>query len=194
MKLFFLLFIASLQCVAQDTVRVHIAHGSKPRKEYKEEYKTIGGFKGGHVVIEIDKLCYGFYFKENSIHLFPHNKTKNGVFQKQTLNEWNAIVKDKKVTTVYIPVSIIEKQKLLAYYATNLKKPSCDYAFLGERCASNSYHQLKSIGKIQGGGYCFNAFYPAQLLRTILKQNTLFNYKISLKQGSVKRKWEGDKL
>jgi hypothetical protein len=187
-----LLIIASLQLFAQDTIVVNIAHGSKPYKQFKEEAKTIGGKKGGHVVIQIDQFEYGFFFKGYRIHIFPHGTSKNGVFQKQTVKEWDALTKDKKVTKIFIPVTKEEKSTLLEFYANNIQSPSYDYSFFGQRCASSVYKELKSIHKLTGGSYLFHAFYPAQLRKKIVRQNEKNKYRIMVKPGSLKRKWEGD--
>ncbi len=184
--------ISSLHLFAQDTIVVNIAHGSKPNKQYADEYKTIGGMKGGHVVIQIDQFAYGFFFHGSRIHIFPHGKSKNGIFQKQTTKEWSELTKNKKVTKVFIPVTPEEKQALLNFYTDNLKSPSCDYSFFGQRCASSVYGALKSIHKLKKGSYLFHAFHPAQLRKEILKQNEKNRYRITVKSGSVKRKWEGD--
>jgi hypothetical protein len=177
---------------AQDTIVVSIAHGSKPRRQFKDEQKTIGGKKGGHVVMLIDNNAYGFFFQGYRIHIFPHRKAPNGIFQKHTLKEWNKLTEGKKVTTIYIPVTQEEKQQLLKFYNGNLKSPAYDYAFFGQRCASSVYNELKSIHKLKSGGYVKNAFYPGKLRRAIIKQNDVNHYKIVVKAGSVKRKWEGD--
>jgi hypothetical protein len=184
--------IASFQLLAQDTIVVNIAHGSTPYKQFKDEPKTIGGKRGGHVVVQIDLFEYGFFFKGHRIHIFPHGRSKNGIFQKQTVKEWEALIKDKKVTKIYIPVTKEEKAQLLAFYNNNLKSSSYDYSFFGQRCASSVYNELKEMNKLEGGSYVFQAFYPAQLRRNILKQNEKNKYRITVKAGSLKRKWEGD--
>lgn len=194
MRLFytFLFAIFGFKSFCQDTIIVHIAHGSKPRSGYNDEFRTIGGKKGGHVVIQVDQFTYGFYFTGKRIHIFPHKKHKNGVFQKQTLQEWTDVTKYKKVTKVFIPVTKEEKITLLTFYSENLKRPTYDYAFFGQRCASSAYNQLKSINKIQEGSYFFNAFYPGQLRKQLIKQAYSNNYRITVKEGSKKRIWEGD--
>ena len=177
---------------ALDTIVVSIAHGSKPYRQFSEEQKTIGGKKGGHVVMVIDGYAYGFFFKGRRIHVLPHRHTKNGIFQKQTVKEWDQLTKDKKVTTIFIPLTAEEKLQILKFYKENLESPSYDYSFFGQRCASSVYNQLKSIHKLKNGSYLFHAFYPGKLRKTILKQNGLHGYKIKVKSGIVKRKWEGD--
>jgi len=178
--------------MAQDTIVVSIAHGSRPYRQFSEEQKTIGGKKGGHVVIEMDGYAYGFFFKGKRIHILPHRYTKNGIFQKQTVKEWNQLIIDRKVTTIFIPVTTEEKLQLLKFYNENLKSPSYDYAFFGQRCASSVYTGLKSIHKLKRGNYLFHAFYPGKLRKTIIKQNGVNGYRIQVKAGTIKRKWEGD--
>jgi hypothetical protein len=187
-----LFIIFALQTFSQDSIIVHFAHGSRPRRQFKDEFKTIGGKKGGHVIIQIDQYAYGFYFTGHRIHIFPHRQSKNGIFQKQTLQEWTTITKDKKSTKVVIPVTTEEKESILTFYNQNLKTPSYDYSFFGQRCASSAYNVLKSIDKIAGGSYYFNAFYPGQLRKELLKQSIKNRYRVTTKEGSKKRRWEGD--
>jgi len=78
-----LLMMVAFSIKAQDTIIVSIAHGSKPDPQFKDEYRTIGGMRGGHVVIEMDGNAYGFYFKGNHIHTFPHRNTRNGIFKRK---------------------------------------------------------------------------------------------------------------
>lgn len=134
----------------------------------------------------------GFILLVNGYIFFPHKKHKNGVFQKQTLKEWAFITKDKKLTKIYIPVAKEDKQILLDFYNQNLKTPSYDYAFFGQRCASSVYTNLKLINKIKEGWYFCNAFYPGQLRKNLIKQSRIYNYRITVKEGSRKRIWEGD--
>lgn len=177
---------------AQDTIVVSIAHGSRPIRKFGETSRVIGGKKGGHVVIEMDENAYGFFFEGYRIHIFPHRKGRNGVFQKHTVKEWNQLTEGKKVTNIFIPVTTEEKKQLLEFYSSNLKSPSYDYCFFGQRCASSVYNELKALNKLKGGSYVFNAFYPGKLRKNIVKQNNINQYKIIVKAGSVKRKWEGD--
>lgn len=188
----FLFLIFTVQAFSQDSIVVHFAHGSKPRRQFRDEFRTIGGKKGGHVVIQIEQSVYGFYFTGHRIHILPHRNSKNGVFQKQALNEWSAITKDKKITKVVIPVTAEEKSALLNFYDQNLKKPVYDYSFFGQRCASSAYRELKSIDKIAGGNYYFNAFYPGQLRKKLIKQSIKNGYRVTVREGSRKRIWEGD--
>lgn len=189
--LIFLLCL-SFQLLAQDTIVVQFAHGSKPKKQYKDEHKTLGGKMGGHVVIQINQYVYGFHFAGHKVHIFPHHKNRNGVFQKQSLAEWETLTKDKKLTKVFIPINKEDKESLLVFFDNNIAKPSYDYSFFGQRCTSTVYNQLKALHKMSGGGRFGNAFYPAQLRKKLLKQSKAKGYLVTVKPGSVKRTWEGN--
>lgn len=146
---------------------------------------------GGHVAIEVESHIYGFYYKDiKKLHIVPNNKNKNCEFQKQTLEEWADIVKNKKETSFIIPATEKEVKFLLDYYHTNLEFPNCDYSFFGERCASNCYNLLKKIGKIEGGSYFLNAFWPGQLIRKLTRVSKRRGYKVITKPGSSDRIWQ----
>ena len=175
----------------QDYIVIHIFHGSLRKWSSRNQPKELGGKLGGHVAIEVQHNIYGFYYKNiNKIHIFPNKKNKNCEFQKQSLEEWAKIVSTKKETTFKIPVTEDEVQYLLDYYHKNIASPSCDYSFFGERCASNCYHLLKEIGKIDGGSYFLNAFWPGQLIRKLTRESKKRAYEINIKPGSSDRIWQ----
>jgi hypothetical protein len=176
-------------------IAVRFYHGSRRKWKYRNEPKELGGKFGGHVVIQIDDFVYGFIYRDiKKIHIFPRKNKKNCVFQKQSLEEWLRSVQEKRVTNIFIPVAIADKKFLIDYFEENIVNASCDYSFFGERCASNCYHLLKQIGKIDGGSYLFNAFYPARFRRKLLKSAKEKGYRIEQFKGSEKRKWEGESL
>lgn len=140
--------------------------------------------------MEVDGYLYGFIYKNiKKIHVFSHSNKKNCEFQKLTPEEWEIQTRDKKETIVTIPVSEDELQYLLDFFNSNLKNPMYDYSFFGERCASTCYHLLKKIDKIEGGHYYFNAFYPGQFRRKLIKQSKKSGYSIFIKEGSADRIW-----
>ena len=106
------------------------------------------------------------------------------------MEEWAKIVKEKKETTIKIPVTSKERQFLLDYYTANLISPSCDYSFFGERCASNCYQLLKKLGKISGGSYFINAFWPGQLIRKLKRESKKRGYEVNVKSGNPNRIWQ----
>lgn len=177
--------------MAMHNIEVHIFHGSQRKWSSRTQVKEVGGMMGGHVVIKVEDHVYGFFYKDiKKLHIFPNNKNKNCEFQKQTLQEWAEIVNNKKETTFKIPATEKEIQFLLDYYHTNLESPSCDYSFFGERCASNCYHLLKKIGKIEGGVYFLNAFWPGQLIRKIKRESRKRGYEVITKPGASDRIWQ----
>lgn len=172
-------------------ITVRIYHGSQRKWKSRKDFKEVGGLMGGHVAIQVEDHVYGFFYKDlKKLHIFPTNKNKNCEFQKQTLEEWNEIIKLKKETTIKIPVTNEDIEFLLGFYETNLTAPSCDYSFFGERCASNCYHLLKKIGKITGGSYFLNAFWPGQLIRKLKRESKKHGYEINVKQGDPNRIWQ----
>lgn len=165
-------------------------HGSRRTWKFRKEKKELGGKFGGHVVIQIDDHVYGFIYRDKKrIHIFPRPNRKNCTFQKQSVTEWETSVQLKKQTNVHIPVSESEKTAVLNYFDENLKEPSVDYSFFGERCASNCYHILQNIHKIKGGNYLFYAFYPGQFMKTLLNEAERSNYEIERIEGSKTRIW-----
>lgn len=177
----------------QHHITVKIIHGSRRRKLFSNELREFLGKFGGHVAMQIDDHVYGFYYSDiNDIHIFPHKRNKRCEFQKQTLDEWNAIIKDKKETSVRIPVTPDEKVMLVDFYHKNLIEPTYDYSFFGERCASSCYHLLRSLKIINGRHYYFHAFYPAQFRKQLLKQAAKKGYEVNVKEGDPSRIWEGD--
>lgn len=172
-------------------ITIRIYHGSQRKWKSRKDFKEVGGMMGGHVAIQVENFVYGFFYRDlKKLHIFPNNKNKNCEFQKQSLEEWAEIVKEKKETTIKIPVTSKEKQFLLDYYTANLASPSCDYSFFGERCASNCYHLLKQLGKISGGSYFLNAFWPGQLIRKLKRESKKRGYQVNVKLGNSNRIWQ----
>jgi len=177
----------------ENYIVVRIIHGSRRRTLFKNETHELFGKLGGHVAIQIHGHVYGFYYSDiNDIHIFPRVNNKKCEYQKQTLAEWEAIIREKKETTVKIPVTEADVSFLLDYYNKNLEEPTHDYSFFGERCASSCYHLLKKLNIMSGGSYYFMAFYPAQFRKKLLKQAAKKGYMVSVKEGDTSRIWEGD--
>jgi hypothetical protein len=176
----------------ENIIIVHLFHGSKRKKNFRAEPKELGGKFGGHVTIQIDDRVYGFYYKDiKNIHIISHKKNKSCIFQNQSISEWNAIIANKKVTSIIIPATLAEKTILTDFYNKNIENPEYDYSFFGQRCASSCYNLLKSLNKIKGGHYFFNAFYPGQLRKKLVKEAKKNNYLVYVKEGSETRIWEG---
>lgn len=171
-------------------IHVRIFHGSVTKPFSGDAYRELGGFFGGHVAIQVYDRVYGFYYADrNHIHLWPNNQHKSAIFQNQSLQEWEEIVRLKKETIISIPASESEKLWLKDYYERNVLDPECDYSFWGERCASNCHRLLSQLGKVKPGSRFFTAFYPGQLLITLKREAKQRGYMVSTKPGDVRRIW-----
>lgn len=169
---------------------VRIWHGYLRKASGKHHPKELGGLFGGHVVLQIEGHCYGFfYLNRKKIHVLPQAKNLSCEFQKQSLCEWEEIVADKKETSIRIPVNQTDYDQIRAFYKQALQQAPYDYAMLGQRCASSVYDLLKDLKIITGPHYYLAAFYPAALRRTLLKHARKQNWKVVVKQGSTDRIW-----
>lgn len=169
---------------------VRIWHGYLRKASGKHHPKELGGLFGGHVVLQIEGHCYGFfYLNRKKIHVLPQAKNLSCEFQKQSLSEWEEIVADKKETSIRIPVNQTDYDQIRAFYEQALQQAPYDYAMLGQRCASSVYDLLKDLKIITGPHYYLAAFYPGALRRTLLKHARKQNWKVVVKQGSTDRIW-----
>lgn len=176
------------------TIKVHILHGSKPLG--KSEHKTIGGLWGGHVVLQADSSVYGFSFSSRRIHAVVHRRRAAGIYEKETLAEWNASHATAKVTTIEIPVTPAQYRIITGEYERYVQHSPHDYAFFGMRCAASCYWMLGSIGiekECSRPKSMRKAFYPKALRLKLLKLAQENNYRVTVQQGRKSRKWEGDK-
>jgi hypothetical protein len=171
-------------------IHVRIFHGSITKPFSGDTHRELGGILGGHVVVQIYDRIYGFYYADRDhIHYFPDEANKNAIFQNQSVEEWEDIVRLKKETVISIPATDEEKQWLKAYYERNVEDPECDYSFWGERCASNCHRLLSQLGKVSPGSRFFKAFYPGQLLFTLKREAKLRGYMVRTKPGDPRRIW-----
>ncbi len=173
-------------------IRVQILHGSKPLT--KTEKKTIGGLWGGHVVVQADSTIYGFSFSSKKIHAVVHHRKNAGVYQVETLAEWNKAHATGKITTIEIPLTPTQYNTLIHEYETYAQQSPHDYAFFGMRCAASCYWLLGSIGienECSRPKSIRKAFYPKALRLKLEKLAREKNYKITVQQGRKTRKWEG---
>ena len=155
-----------------------------------DTYRELGGLFGGHVAIQIYDRVYGFYYADrNNIHIFPNNKNKNSLFQNQSLQEWEDIVRHKKETIISIPATEDEKELMLHYYLRNIERPEWDYSFWEERCASNCFRLLSKFNKVSAGSRFFKAFFPGQLLYTLKREAKERDYFVRTKPGDPRRIW-----
>lgn len=194
--LFMLLLPLAGYC-QRDSVRVLILHGSRPKKQFKkEEYKMLGGMYGGHVVLQIDSLAYGYNFYSGHVHPFAR-KRKNkmaGIMEKEdaaeTLQNW----RNARVTIITVPVTSEQKFRIFQIADSLHRAPAFDYAFFGMRCAATAYYLLGETGavkKTRHFGSIVKAFHPKQLRRKLVRIAKRKNLKVQTQPGSSRRKWEG---
>lgn len=200
MKVFSLLFPAfflfTAACAQPDSAKVivYIVHGSKPGTA--NEYKAIGGYYGGHVVVQLDTFVYGFNYRSRKIHLFSSRRKNKGVFEKEGVSEWKSDKKKFKITTIVFPVSYAQFMQLQKEYEERVAASPYDYAFFGMRCASSCYDMLSLGGLVKPSSHGHSirtAFHPKALRKKLEKIANEKHYKIIVQPGSKTRKWEGDK-
>jgi hypothetical protein len=173
----------------QKFIWTRIWHGYLRKQSGRHHPKELGGLFGGHVVMEINGFCYGFFYRDRKrIHVLS-KRPFNCEFQKQTLAEWEDIVRDKKETKIRIPLSEMELNQLEEFYQKALQNPPYDYTMLGQRCASSVYCLLKDLKLISGGHHYWNAFYPGALRRHLLREAKKQHWEVRQKPGAKDRLW-----
>jgi hypothetical protein len=196
------LALATVHVYAADTlyIKLHFLYGSKPVKEYRDiEPKWFGGKLGGHVGIEIDSNYIIDFVPEGKFHWFSHRKEFHSKFAVHTrASFWEIFGADSshsKRTTVIIPITTQQKQKLDSLAEAYTSRTPYDYAFIGMRCAAAAYDVLAEIGVVKKysrrGTYARN-FYPKKLRKRIFRTARRNNWEIIRHEGSPTRKWEKD--
>ncbi len=176
-----------------DTIIVQILHGSKP-KHHTNGYKVLGGYYGGHVVIQLDTFVYGFNFFGKRVHSVPYRKHRNGIYEKQNLHDWQKQVKDDEVTFITIPIPKEKYEELKDTYENYYLNCPHDYAFFGMRCAASAYWMLGKAGVIRTSSRrrsIVHSFHPKMFRKKIMRIARKKNYRILEKKGDPNRKWEG---
>lgn len=185
-------------CFAQSgdslrTIIVEIMHGSKPKK-HTNGYKVLGGYFGGHTVIQIDTFVYGFNYFGPRVHIFPHRKKRNGIYQKQTLKEWSKLTEGREMTYIYIPLTKEKYEELRDAYENYYLNCPHDYAFFGMRCAASAYWMLGNAGvlkKCSRRKSIIHSFHPKMFRKKMVRIAKKKGYRIMERKGSESRKWEG---
>jgi hypothetical protein len=188
------------QCVATNTsdyITIHFIHGSVPKAGCIDQRKRIGGKLGGHVEIEIDTIIYGFEILNNDygVNVFPKNKAEsyNSHFTKKLKSQWYKETINDKITSIQIPVTIDQKDKIRSLYEQNLKICPYDYAFFGMRCASSAYKMLcesNILKKRCNFIYVLSAFTPRQFRNKMIKLAYKHNFRLTFKEGIDCRDWD----
>ena len=175
------------------TIVVQILHGSKPNR-HMHAYKTLGGYYGGHVVIQIDSFVYGFNFFGQKVHPVPYRKHRKGIYEKQNIHQWNKQVADDEVTSFYIPVTKEKYERLKDTYESYYLNCPHDYAFFGMRCAASAYWMLGKAGVIKESSRrksIIHSFHPKMLRKKLVRLAKRNKFRITEQKGNNNRKWEG---
>lgn len=180
---------------AQDTITVIFLHGSKPASGQTNEYKTVGGIRGGHIVTKVGDNVYGFNYKSKHIHVFPHHNTHGAIMEKEKAGDYLKYKNGIKLTYINIPVSHEDFLRIQNYYEENVVKAKFDYAFFGMRCASTCYQSLSMVGVFKPAGRLksvYRAFGPVSLKKKLTKKASKNNYDVQIIPGRKERIWEGN--
>jgi hypothetical protein len=195
----FIALFPSLSAFAQssDTLRtivVTILHGSRPKRNTKEIH-MLGRMLGGHVMIKMDSLDYGFNFTSSRVHVFPNSKKPAGTYEKYRSALIDSMWNISKVTRIEIPLSKQKYEALQETYENYYLTSPHDYAFFGMRCAASAYWMLGKAGILKENPRrrCIvRAFHPKALRKKLVRLAKRNGYKISVQKGRDTRRWEGD--
>lgn len=192
---FFCLVLFAFSAQAQNhTIQLYFLYGSKPAKGYKKtEKKLFGGLHGGHVSIGVDSSITGFG-PVGKFHIFSKKK-RNAGFRCEDQASFNADSVGKKYTTITIPITNEQYEKITGIHNGYLNNAPYDYAFIGMRCAAASYDVLSQLGLVKAKGKTatkLQIFYPRRLRKRMLKMAKEKGYKVHYQAGSKTRVWEKD--
>lgn len=176
-------------------VKIHFRYGSKPLKKFTYEKKVFGGILGGHVFIEVNHNFYGFEPEiEKRYHFLPRKKY-NAVFKKESKDQFKEKENGNLIVSVSLNLMSEQEAKLLSIVENYHNKVPYDYAVLGMRCGSSTYHILSQIEFFPKASK-FKSFilipYPKFLRKRIFDVANRMNWDIKTQLGRNTRKWEKD--
>lgn len=194
-----LLLVSSEAARSQDSIRVQFLYGSRPAKKYRDtEKKWFGGVLGGHVGIEADSGRFYSFEVHGKNKLFA-GRPDNSIFRVETADQFWAVMKTQedsiKKTTVVIPVTPVQIQKLDSIAAAYQRQVPYCYAVFGMRCGASTYDLLAQIGIFPHYSHfktCLKIFYPRKLRKRVISMAEKNNWTILHSEGTPKRKWEKD--
>jgi hypothetical protein len=196
--LLIILSICLFECIYADTtlyIKVHFNYGSKPKHKYKAiEHKYFGGLHGGHVTLQLGDSVYGFNPSKGA-RVFSRKNKSNGVYILESELVYHGDTNGSKQSTIIIPVSRYQFQKIKKKADLYLKQTPYDYAFFGMRCASACYDLLSEAEIVKRKSIFANTysnFYPKLLRKKLLNMALEKNYTILHQPGRMTRKWEKD--
>lgn len=181
---------------AQDSthITVHVIYGSKPIA--KGETKWFGGKLGGHIGLQVGK--------DKIIHFNPGGKVRAfgrsaepGNYVLSSVREFYRTFHcdSAKRMQVTIPVTAEMKLQLDSVCGVFLKNPPYPYAFFGMRCTSACYHLLSVAGvypEYSKKKMIRRFFYPRRLRKRLIRSAKDRNWKLTLTEWTVRRKWDHD--
>ncbi|MFW6203041.1 MAG: hypothetical protein ACOC30_01945 [Marinilabilia sp.] len=147
-------------------------------KQRSPEMKWFSGLFTGHVGIEFSPGRVVDFTSSGSLHLWPHRKNPHARFVIRPYEEFRQLLgKDpyaKAPTSLEIPVTATQQQKLHDVITAFTRQPPYDYAFLGMRCASATYDILARAGILPTRPLWYIAFrmFTPGLLKRSLRQET----------------------
>lgn len=197
-SLFLLLFSGYSFYAGGDSlyVKLHFVYGSKPANGFKQtESKQFGGIHGGHVYIEVNNIIISFGTNKGKWHVFPHKNKSAGKYRINKDLCWNGDTAAKKMTTIIIPVTEAQLNKLLQVEKTYFEETPYDYAFFGMRCAAGAYDMLSKADVCKHKSRfktITKNFYPKRLRIKLLKRAKKENWVVIKQIGRISRKWERD--
>lgn len=194
----FVLFFSSAFLHASDSLylKLHFVYGSKPLPAYRQtEPKQFGGIHGGHVYIEIDHRIISFGTNKGKWHVFPHKSKSAGKYRVDKDLAWHGDTAAKKITTIVIPVSQQQLNKLTEAERKYFTETPYDYAFFGMRCAAGAYDMLSKAEVCKRKsrfGIISKNFYPKRLRVKLLRRAQKEHWQVLKMEGRKTRKWERD--
>lgn len=108
---------------------------------------------------------------------------------------WHGDSAAKKITTIIIPVSEVQLNKLLQAEKIYFEETPYDYAFFGMRCAAGAYDMLSKAEVCKRKsrfGIISKNFYPKRLRVKLLKRAKKESWVVLKQEGRITRKWEKD--
>jgi hypothetical protein len=195
---FLLLLFSCHYFFASDTLflKVHFVYGSKPKSAFKKvEAKLFGGIHGGHVFVEVNNKIISFGTNDGKWHVFPHKSKSAGKYRIDKSLAWHGDTARKKITTIIIPVTEAQLNKLIQAEKIYFEETPYDYAFFGMRCAAGAYDMLSKAEVCKSKSRFIiisKNFYPKRLRVKLLKRAQKENWEVIKQEGRTTRKWEKD--
>lgn len=189
------LLLLPFTCFCQiDTLVVEIIYGSKPIAQ--EERHWFGGKLGGHIGLTIGKDSVMHFVPGGRVAATNINSDIGNYLISSKKSFYRTFYCDTtKTCRIFIPVTRVQKQKLVTDSAPFLKEGPYPYAFFGMRCAAACYHllSLADVTKDRSrSSMTWKFFYPRKLRKFLFKEAKSKGWIITETPGSSNRKWDHD--